>query len=156
MPQHRRTGRALVHRSAQWYHDPMQAGTAKLPDDFVDAHRRHWTDAELLYGRERWPNADHLYGLSAECGLKAVMRCLDKMPEKKHLPELWSMFEDFARGREGGRHLKLPDGQPFDNWLIDHRYAHREHFDQGRVVPHREAAQGIRVMVGSMKQDGDK
>ena len=28
------------------------------PADFADAHRRHWTDAELLFERERWANAD--------------------------------------------------------------------------------------------------
>lgn len=44
-----------------------------LPVDFVDAHRRHWADAELLFDHERLGNADQLYGFSAECGLKAVM-----------------------------------------------------------------------------------
>ena len=45
--------------------------------DFADAHRRHWEDAELLHDHGRWANADQLYGFSAECGLKAVMRILD-------------------------------------------------------------------------------
>ena len=139
----------------------MQAGTTGPRDaDFVDAHRRHWTDAELLYGDRRWPNADHLYGLSAECGLKAVMRRLGMRAEtprkyRKHVCELWPIFEDFARERNGVRYLKLlPGGEPFDDWSIDDRYAHREHFDQGRVGPHREAACGIRRMVRSMEQDG--
>ncbi len=44
------------------------------PADFVDSHRQHWTDAELLYRNDRWLNADQLYGLCAECGLKAIMR----------------------------------------------------------------------------------
>ena len=146
---------------AQWYHDPMKAGTT-VPhgEDYADAHFRHWTDAELLYGRERWPNADHLYGLSAECGLKAMMRLLGmpaRTPRKyrKHVDELWPMFEDFARERKGGRYLKLlPGGEPFKNWSIDDRYVNRKHFEQGRVGPHREAARGIRVLVDSMEQDG--
>ena len=76
--------------------------------DFADAHRRHWEDAELLYDHERWANADQLYGFSAECGLKAVMRSLG-MPAKtpsqyrKHVQELWPIFEDFAKDRNGGR-----------------------------------------------------
>ena len=45
--------------------------------DFHDAHLRHWQDAELLFRHDRWANADQLYGLSAECGLKAVMRLLE-------------------------------------------------------------------------------
>lgn len=139
----------------------MQAGTTGPRDaDFVDAHRRHWTDAELLYGDRRWPNADHLYGLSAECGLKAVMRRLGMPAEtpreyREHLPKLWSKFEDYAKDRDGGRCLQLlPGDQPFADWSIDDRYAHRKHFDQGQVGPHRKAAQGIHVMVESMEQDG--
>ena len=149
---------------AQWYHDPMHAGTAGPHGaDFADAHRRHWEDAELLFDRGRWPNADQLYGLSAECGLKAVMmRCLGmpaKIPEdyKEHVKKLWPKFEDFAQERDGARYLELlPNGKPFDDWSIHDRYANRKHFDQGRVRPHREAAQGICEMVMELEQDGDK
>ncbi|MGI6300526.1 MAG: hypothetical protein ACOX52_05630 [Verrucomicrobiota bacterium] len=45
-----------------------------MKTDFLDAHHRHWEDAELLKKRGRWANADHLYGLSAECGLKRLMQ----------------------------------------------------------------------------------
>ncbi len=38
--------------------------------DFGDAHIRHWKDAELLYCVQHLANADHLYGMAAECGLK--------------------------------------------------------------------------------------
>ena len=71
------------------------------PVDFVDAHRRHWADAELLFDHDRWANADQLYGFSAECGLKAVMRTLGMPvdtsgipgPEHRvHVQELWSIF----------------------------------------------------------------
>ena len=41
--------------------------------DFLDAHKRHWADAELLYNEDRWANADHLYGMAAECGLKRLI-----------------------------------------------------------------------------------
>ena len=148
----------------------MKAGTAgSHGDDYADAHLRHWTDAELLYAEKHWPNADYLYGLSAECGLKAVMRhwkCRPKpgkcrpKPGKRwgHLPELWPTFETFAQGRNDGRYLQLlPVGEPFADWSIHGRYANRKHFDQGRVGPHRDAARGIRVMVDSMEleQDGD-
>ena len=42
--------------------------------DFLDAHYRHWEDAELLFNAKHWANADHLYGFSAECGLKQLMK----------------------------------------------------------------------------------
>lgn len=41
--------------------------------DFMDAHHRHWEDAELLFNASRWANADHHYGMVAECGLKRLM-----------------------------------------------------------------------------------
>ena len=41
--------------------------------DFFDAQQRHWVDAEHLLQAQRWANADHLYGMAAECGLKQLM-----------------------------------------------------------------------------------
>lgn len=41
--------------------------------DFLDAHRRHWEDAELLHEHARWANANQLYGIAAECGMKRLM-----------------------------------------------------------------------------------
>lgn len=38
-------------------------------EDYADAHERHWEDAEYLWQSYRLPNADYLYGLSAECAL---------------------------------------------------------------------------------------
>ncbi len=45
-----------------------------MPADFLDVHHRHWDDAERLFAAQRWANADHLYGMAAECGLKRLMR----------------------------------------------------------------------------------
>ena len=127
--------------------------------DFTDAHRRHWEDAELLYDHERWANADQLYGFSAECGLKAVMERLG-MPSgtpgryRRHIQELWPIFEDFAKNRDGDRYLELlPDGEPFADWAHHDRYVHRGRFSQVTVSPHREAAQRVRLMVGFGAQD---
>lgn len=125
--------------------------------DFADAHRRHLEDAELLYDRSRWANADHLYGLSAECGLKAVVS-IHHIPIKgdyrKHVPDLWSTFEDFARGHSGKAHLELlPDGAPFADWSIDGRYANRRDFESGNVAPHRDAARLVRLVVQNAEQD---
>lgn len=83
------------------------------PADFTDAHRRHWEDAELLFARNRWANADQLYGFSSECGLKAVMKALGmpvdpttgtpvKKVHREHVQDLWPVFTGFARGRKGG------------------------------------------------------
>lgn len=43
-----------------------------MSTDFYDAFSRHDADADLLLENERWANADHHYGLAAECALKAA------------------------------------------------------------------------------------
>ena len=41
--------------------------------DFSGAGRRHYKDAELLKSDNRIPNAGHLFGFAAECGIKALL-----------------------------------------------------------------------------------
>lgn len=126
--------------------------------DFADAHRRHWEDAELLHDHGRWANADQLYGFSAECGLKAVMRILgmdtDEIgrPEapvhRKHVQFLWPEFISFAEEKGGARYLGLlPHDAPFQDWSHNDRYANRGHFSEAGTMRHREAARKILAMV---------
>lgn len=90
----------------------MRGQNMPRPADFVDAHRRHWDDAELLFDHARWASADQMYGFSAECGLKAVMKALGMpvdddtgAPKKrrhwKHVQDLWPVFRTFAQGHGG-------------------------------------------------------
>ena len=141
------------------------SGTMRHPADFVDAHQRHLKDAELLIGRARWANADQMYGFSAECGLKAIMKVLG-MPvdasgkprereHQKHVQDLWPVFSAFATGRGGARYLRLlPGGEPFSDWSHHNRYAHRRHFQEANVEPHRRATWDIRKMIQLARQDG--
>ena len=98
------------------------------PADFIDAHHRHWADAELLFDHDRWANADHLYGFSAECGLKAVMQGCgmrvdpttgipDEPRHRKHVQKIWPIFRSFVETREDSEYLdRLPPGEPFADW----------------------------------------
>lgn len=134
------------------------------PADFVDAHRRHWDDAELLLGNERWANADQLYGFSAECGLKAVMQAMGMPVDaagtpseryRKHVRELWPEFRSFAAGPGGARYSsRLPKDNPFTDWSHHDRYAASTAFRKTNVEPHREAARKVRDMVRLAMQDG--
>ena len=140
--------------------------TMSHPADFADAHARHWEDAELLFRSARWANADHLYGFSAECGLKAVMEDLgmpvdratgipQEAKHRKHVQELWPEFQTFAQGRLVQKYSRfLAPGSPFADWSHHDRYAHQTHFDRSVVIPHREAARKISSMVITWKLDG--
>ena len=128
-----------------------------LPVDFADAHRRHWEDAELLFGHRRLGNADQLYGFSAECGLKAVMSGLGmeldpsgRPPRKyaRHVQELWPLFGAFASRHGGGRYAsELPVENPFSDWSHHDRYARKGYAGSGDVSKHRAGAQQVRRMV---------
>lgn len=134
------------------------------PADFFDAHRRHWEDAELLFEHRRWANSDQLYGFSAECGLKAVMKIwgmsVDEEGKPKdteyrqHVQDLWKEFVTFPRKREENRTLALlPAGEPFAGWSHHDRYAHRGPFREEEVRRHREAARQIGAMVNRAIED---
>lgn len=128
------------------------------PADFADAHRRHMDDADTLYAGNRFANADHLYGLGAECGLKAVMlergiMSLDDSgkPEPKkymrHIDKLWAEFL-LADRREWTRDMRrMKEPNSFADWSIDDRYANERCFDKATANSHRKAAKVVARMV---------
>ena len=139
--------------------------TVKYPADFGDANLRHWEDAEFLFEEHRWANADYLYGLSAECGLKALMTAWGLETDesgspadreyRKHVQDLWEPFivwcgisgnEDYLSG--------LSADAPFQDWSHHNRYAHRRHFSQLDVARHSEAAQKVRDMAWHVITEG--
>ena len=133
--------------------------------DFKDAHRRHWQDAELLFSKERLANADHLYGFSAECGLKAVMQKLgmkvdisgnpEEQKFRRHANEVWQIFKAFAHSRGGHWYLsKLPQGAPFNNWSHHDRHAHQNSIVKGEVEDHRGAAKRLVQLVKRAENEG--
>ncbi|MDE2782466.1 MAG: SAM-dependent methyltransferase [Gemmatimonadota bacterium] len=136
-----------------------------LPADFATAHRRHWKDAELLFAEARLGNADHLYGFSAECGLKAVMLGLGmsvdasgkptRRKHAQHVPDLWPVFETFVEARGASRRLRdLPSGSPFGDWSHHDRYSATGCASPDSVNRHREAARIIRRLVQRAEQEG--
>lgn len=132
--------------------------------NFMDASNRHWDGAELLYSDSHLANADHLYGLSAECGLKALMVAMGAptdpvgdmlKPHKKHIDQLWGEFQSFASGLSGSAYVAmLPAGSPFSNWAIQQRYEHRVFANQSLVDDHRVAARQVRAVLDHAVLDG--
>jgi HEPN domain-containing protein len=128
------------------------------PENFLDAHERHWEDAELLFGNQRWANADHLYGLAAECGLKALWRLitggLPDRPPHVHVNHLWNQAAGLAQGGRITQLGTLSNQNPFSDWSVDQRYASRQHFTDEFVEKHRKGAEEIRNLVLQARQEG--
>jgi len=133
--------------------------------DFLDALDRHWLDAELLHGNERWANADHLYGFAAESGLKGLMlefgMPIDETKDipsnekdRKHADAIWARYESYRSGHHKGADYLLPEPNPFDNWRASDRYASQSQFDQVHVTPHRRGAELVRELVKKANLEG--
>jgi hypothetical protein len=122
--------------------------------DFGQAARCHWDDAVLLHEGARLRNADQLYGLSAECALKAILvdGGLAKTTSagdiersdaaKTHISRLWGEFQ--ARMERRSSRLPLGDN-PFGDWEVAQRYAADADVPREDVVSlHRAGADACR------------
>ena len=149
--------------------------TSRHCADFFDANTRHWEDAEILFQEESWANADHLYGFSAECGLKAVIKISGQNNVKKdgslknseyrtHVHELWGSFVSWAGEHKQAAGVHKGAGylpwmlasKPFKNWSHHDRYAKRCYFNRKNVRLHRMAAENVRRMVWDAIIEGEK
>jgi len=133
--------------------------------DFLDAHERHLEDAECLLKAQRWANADHLYGMAVECGLKRLMMAFS-MPydtakdlpanqkDRVHADGIWARFESYRCGHMQGTGYVLPANNPFHDWDVSDRYAHQSNFDQARAQAHQAGATVIRELVKKARREG--
>ncbi len=132
-----------------------------MNSDFMDAFERHWEDAELLLAEQRYANADHLYGMSAECGLKGLMRCfgmkvISGVPgkeDRRHANEIWTRFEAYRSGHRHGVGYVLPEN-PFGNWDANQRYASRSCFNEADTRTHQEGARIVKRLVEKARKEG--
>lgn len=136
-----------------------------MQTDFLDAHERHWQDAELLWDAQRLANADHLYGMAAECGLKRLMlrfgMAFDetrgwptKRVDREHADGIWQRFESYRHGRQDAIGYALPTENPFNDWHVAQRYAARWHFEANSVSAHRAGADLVRRLIRQAERDG--
>ena len=133
--------------------------------DFLDAHQRHWEDAERLLQAKRWANADHLYGMAAECGLKQLM-VAHGMPynstkdwpaeraDRVHANGIWARFESYRSGRLTGIGDALPTPSPFADWDVTQRYAHQSSFDEARAQAHQAGAMLACKLIKKAQREG--
>lgn len=133
--------------------------------DFLNAHERHRDDAERLFSAGRYANADHLYGMAAECGLKRLMVRfgMEVKPatgsptareDREHAKHIWARFEGYRSGKVEGIDYGLPTPNPFDNWDVSDRYAHQSNFTQAVVQLHRAGAAAVCELIKKAQREG--
>jgi hypothetical protein len=109
------------------------------PVNFHASARRHMHDAILLEANNRLPNAGHLYGYVAECGLKALLTWhghptdgegspVRSSPFREHVDQLvvtstLTSLKLFVSTRSGAKYLAMiPSINAFHDWKVHHRY----------------------------------
>lgn len=137
-----------------------------MQSDFLDAHNRHLNDAEQLFNANRWANADHLYGLATECGLKRLMLAFG-MPfdankdipqdrvDREHANGIWARYEAYRSGHhQGAGYALTTTSNPFVDWDVSQRYANQSHFDPTRTKPHRNATKQVQTLIKKAQREG--
>ena len=130
--------------------------------DFYDAFIRHDADAKLLLKKGRWANADHHYGLAAECALKALLLKqgipssngdIDRQYQhyKKHINDLWDNYQLFMQTRID---YALPDNNTFQDWDISQRYAPVKEITEEATRKHAEAVATVKQVIRKALFDG--
>lgn len=110
---------------------------ARTSVDYTVSCRRHWQDANILLNHNARPNAGQLFGLSVECGLKAVLirRGVAVAADgsiredlQTHLPRIAQQaleMTTLAEGRAGsGLRAAVPSLGKMHDWQVEHRYWH--------------------------------
>lgn len=138
-------------------------GTPKSPalvktrmDDFQDAAKRHLDDAELLFAHNssRLANASHLFGISAECSLKAIARKFNPTARfsgsKGHIPSFFSELCNVAPTLAGNIVLagQINGIQPaFSSWEVSQRYAPQADFAHPDVLLQQTGAKNAHLLM---------
>lgn len=126
---------------------------AHMSTDFYNAFYRHATDADLLLDKERWANADHHYGLAAECALKAILLQqgisskggdIADPKYKQHIDKLWEKYQSFMQTKNT---YVLPTRNSFHDWSIDQRYAHENDITEQTARNHGAAVASLKKIV---------
>lgn len=133
--------------------------------DYLDAFHRYLRDADYLFSALHLANADHLYGMAAECGLKRLMIAfgmqldsagapVDRKKDWIHAEKVWGRYESYRSGNVAGDQFGLPSSNPFEDWKVEQRYAQEQCFTHALVEPHRSAAHNIHDLVKKAEKAG--
>jgi len=139
-------------------HTKKMAFTPHMPT----AARRHLEAAEILFGHgTRLDVSGYLYGIAAECAVKALMldagmRPLgDNLARREdpfyaHFPEILTMLRDAQFGRQGVTLRKFIENRSFmHHWDTQMRYCRGSEIDKHWVNDWRAQAKQLVASIGT-------
>ena len=123
--------------------------------NYGEAAARHLADAFTLHDRKRFPSADHLCGLAAECALKVALRKgANGNVEERFLCHIDTLWDRVPLQYLGPRYrtlttlLRSRRPGPFANWSINQRYCDGSGVTQAVSEAHLSAARRLCGAVG--------
>lgn len=130
-------------------------------EDYQNASERHLQDAELLFNQtpKRLANASYLFGLSAECSLKAIARKLEPAAKfggkKGHIPDLFSELQNVSPriGINPDLVRDIASLEPqFSNWTVSQRYASQTTFALQTVLDEQTGSKQAHLLMTNCLQ----
>lgn len=130
-------------------------------DDYQNASERHLDDAELLFiqNPSRIANASHLFGVSAECSIKAIAKnthpTADFRGRNGHIPQLFAELTNVAPGVSGNAALvRGIDAirSYFSSWKVEQRYHTQSGFVGATVAQEQIGAHQARLLMSNHLQ----
>lgn len=100
-------------------------------ENYSSAAIRHWKDAELLESANRVENADHHYGIAAECAIKKVLVTFPAFSASgvlsasymQHINALWDKVGHQSLQKSYPKLLAiLKTPNDFSGWHVNQRY----------------------------------
>lgn len=124
-------------------------------DNFQDAAKRHLDDATVLFARipPRLAGASHLFGISAECSLKAVARKFNPSSKfsgsKGHIPGLFAELANVAPdfGADPLRRQVMTLKPYFSAWNVAQRYEAQANFSAATVSQQKTGAEQAHLLM---------
>ena len=104
---------------------------SQFKPDMTKAAHRNWDAAERLMNAEApdRTTAGYLYGIAAECAIKALFRKFSWATDSRsgpvyaHFPEIKEKLRDSIKGRGEGQLAKFADEHYMEGWSISIRYS---------------------------------
>lgn len=114
---------------------------SQFTPNMIKAAHRNWAAAERLRTAEApdRTTAGYLYGIAAECAIKALFRSIPWTTDDRdgpvyaHFPQLKAKLRDAISGRSAAKLVRFTDQHYMEGWAIDIRYSDGSRPDEGTL-----------------------
>ncbi|WP_139802421.1 hypothetical protein [Aurantimonas sp. 22II-16-19i] len=125
---------------------------SQFTSNMTKASHRNWAAAERLRSAEApdRTTAGYLYGIAAECAIKALYRDMSWTTDSKdgpvyaHFPEIKAKLRDSIVGRGAAQLVRFTDQRYMEGWAIKIRYSDGTRPDAATLEKWRDDADAAR------------